>query len=113
MDLNTSRGTSLSGRLPVAEPGGMGEAVTNAVMGEGVPKAKRLSSADTVGKAVTEPSAPPAGFEPAEPETRPIPIIGPISVFGGIGIARQHTAIVRIEVEAWIAGVRGDMRLPS
>src|SRR5260370_9291974 len=100
-------------RLSAAEPGGMGEAVTNAVMSEGVTnamsegvtRAKRSSSADTVGKAVAEPAAPPAGVEPAEPETRPVPVIRPISVFGGVGVTRQHTTIIRIEVQPWIPGI--------
>ena len=100
--------------LSAAEPAaGMGEAVTDAVMGEGVSKAKRSSAASTVGKAVAEPAAPLAGVEPAEPETRPVPVIGPISVIGGVGVAGRHTAIVRIEVEAWIAGIWGGMRLRS
>jgi hypothetical protein len=43
----------------------MGEAVTKAGMGEAVIKAKRSSSADTVGKAVAEPAAPAPGVEPA------------------------------------------------
>ena len=62
--------------------GGVGKAVTKAVMGEGVTKAKRPSSGNTagntVGKAVAEPAVPAAGVEPAEPETRPVPVIGPI-----------------------------------
>ena len=74
--------------------------MTDAVMGEGVPKAKRSSAANAVGKAVSEPPPPAAGIEPAEPEVRPVPVIGPISVIGGVGVARKHTAIVRIEVEA-------------
>ena len=97
----------------MAEPAGVGEAVTKAVMGEAVTKAKRSSSANTVGKAVAEPAVPAAGVDSAEPETRPVPVIGPISVIGGVGVARLHTAIVRIEVEAWIAGIRGGTRLRS
>ena len=70
------------------------------VMGEGVTKAERPSSGNTAGKAVAEPAVAAAGVEPAEPETRPVPVIGPISVIGSVGVAGQHTAIVRIEVEA-------------
>ena len=91
----------------------MGEAMTKAAVGEGVTKAKCSSSANAVREAVAEPAAPPASVEPTEPETRPVPVIGPISVIGGVGVARQHTAIVRIEVETWIAGIRGGTRLGS
>ena len=97
----------------MAEPGRMGEAVTKRVMGDAVTKAERPSSGDTVGKAVAEPAVPAAGVKPAEPETRPVPVFGPISVIGSVGVAGQHTAIVRIEVEAWIAAIRGGMRLRS
>ena len=89
----------------------MGEAVSNAVMSEGVTEAKRSFTANAVGKAVAEPAAPAAGVEPAEPETGPVPVIGPVPIVGGVGVARRHTAIVRIVVEAWIAGISGGMRL--
>ena len=97
----------------MAEPGGMGDAVTKAEMGETVVKTKCSSSAKSVGKAVAEPAAPAAGVEPAEAETGPVPVIWPIAVVGGVGIAGCHTAIVRIEVEAWIAGIGGSTRLRS
>jgi len=95
----------------VAEPEGMGDAVTKAGMGETVIKAKGSSSAKSVGKDVAEPAA--AGVDPAEPETGPVPVIGPVAVVGGVGVAGRHTAIVWIVVEAGIAGVRGGMRLRS
>ena len=100
----------------MTEPGGMGEAVTKAAMGEGVSKAKRSSSANFVGKAVVEPAAAAAGVDSAEPETGPVPIIGPVpvvgpvSVVGGRGVARQDTAIV---IKAWRAGIWGGARLRS
>ena len=97
----------------MAEPAGMGEAVTKAGMGEAVIKAKRSPSAKTVGKAVAEPTAPAAGVESAEPETWPVPVIGPVPIIGGVGVGRRDTAIVRIVVEPWIAGIRGGMRLRS
>jgi hypothetical protein len=91
----------------------MSEAVAEAGVGEGMTKMKRSPPGNTMGKAVPEPAAPAAGFEPTEPERWPIPIVRPIYVIGGVGVARQHTAIVRIEVEAWIAGIRDGMRLHS
>ena len=97
----------------MTEPRGVGEAVTKAVMGEALIKTKRSSPANAVGKAVTEPAVPAAGVESPEPETRPVPVIGPISVIGRVGVAWQHTAIVRIVIEALIAGIRCGMRLRS
>ena len=91
----------------MAEPGGVGEAVTKA--GMCMTKAKRSSSANTVGKTV----APAAGVDRAEPETGPIPVLGPVSVLGNVEVTRRHTAIIWIVVEAWIAGIRGGMRLRS
>src|SRR4051812_19175971 len=92
---------------------GMSEAMIKAGMGEAMIKAKCSSPADTVGKAVAEPAAPAAGIDPAEAETGPVPVIGPVSVVGGVGVAGRHTAIVWIVVEAWMAGIRGGMRLRS
>jgi hypothetical protein len=99
-----------SGRLSVAEPGAMGEAVIKAGMGEAVIKAKRSSSANSVGKAVADPAAPAAVVDPAEPETGPVPVIGPVPVVGRVGVAWQGTAIV---IKAWRAGIWGSARLRS
>ena len=89
----------------------MGEAVSNADMSEGVTKVKRSFAANAAGRAVAEPAVPATGVEPAEPEASPVPVVGPGSVVGGVKVARQHTAIVQIVVEAWIAGISGGMRL--
>jgi hypothetical protein len=108
---------SLGTILSSSEPASMSEAVTKAGMGDGMTKAKRSSlgnpvtAANSVRETVAGPASPAAVFEPAEPEAGPVPIVGPVSVIGGVGVARQHTAIVRIVVEACIAGIRGRMRL--
>jgi hypothetical protein len=78
----------------VAEARGVGEAVAKAVMREAPTKAKRSSS----GNALVEPAAPAAGVDAAEPKTGPVPVIGRVSVIGGVGVARP-TAIVRIVSE--------------
>ena len=100
-------------RLSAAEPVGMGEAATNAVMSEGVTKVIWPPPAS---KAVAEPATPATRINPETgpvPVLRPVSVVGPVTVIGGVGVAGRHTAIARIEIEPWIAGIRTGIRLCS